>query len=159
MRYREHLMENVSLRGVTREYMNFANYTLEKGRLISPTEIDRNRPGGAARLGRRGPALQGDRPDRQAGQHRRAFTSASSGVAEKKGSFFGAGQDEYAIVPIGALRHFFGGRQSLMLTVKPVHPVADEGGDGGHARGDARAPPAEAEAEGQLRHVQLGDAS
>jgi putative ABC transport system permease protein len=45
------------------------------------------------------------------------------GVAEKKGSLFGSGQDEYAILPIKSLRHFFGGRHSLMLTIKPVTPA------------------------------------
>ncbi len=121
MRYREHLMESVSLRGVTREYMNFSNYTLDKGRLISPPEIDRNRPvvllgwDVADRLFK-----EVDPIDKQVsigGIHFRVV-----GVAEKKGSFFGDSQDEYAIVPIGALRHFFGGRQSLLLTVKPVDP-------------------------------------
>jgi len=122
MRYREHLMENVSLRGVTREYMNFSNYTLEKGRLISPPEIDRNRPvvllgwDVAERLFKEIDPI--DKEVSIGGIHFRVV-----GVAEKKGSFFGDSQDEYAIVPIGALRHFFGGRQSLLLTVKPVDPL------------------------------------
>jgi len=122
IRYREHLMENVSLRGVTREYMNFSNYTLEKGRLISPPEIDRNRPvvllgwDVADRLFKEVDPI--DKEVSIGGIHFRVV-----GVAEKKGSFFGDSQDEYAIVPIGALRHFFGGRQSLLLTVKPVDPM------------------------------------
>ncbi len=122
LRYREHVMENVSLRGVTREYMNFSNYNLEKGRLISPPEIDRNRPvvllgwDVADRLFKETDPL--DKVVSIAGIHFRVL-----GVAEKKGSFFGDSQDNYAIVPIGALRHFFGGRQSLLLTVKPVDPL------------------------------------
>jgi putative ABC transport system permease protein len=121
IRYREHLMENVDLRGVTREYMNFSNYTLEKGRPISPTEIDRNRP--VALLGwevANRLFKEVDPVDKQisiGGIHFRV-----AGVAEKKGSMFGSGQDEYAIVPIGAVRRFFGSRQSLMLTVKPIDP-------------------------------------
>jgi putative ABC transport system permease protein len=122
IRYREHLMENVSLRGVTREYMNFSNYALEKGRLISPPEIDRNRPvvllgwDVAERLFKEVDPI--DKEVSIGGIHFRVV-----GVAEKKGSFFGDSQDEYAIVPIGALRHFFGGRQSLLLTVKPIDPM------------------------------------
>jgi putative ABC transport system permease protein len=114
-------MENVNLRGVTREYMNFSNYTLEKGRLISPTEIDRNRPvvllgwGVADRLFKEIDPI--DKEVSIGGIHFRVV-----GVAEKKGAFLGNSQDEYAIVPIGALRHFFGGRQSLLLTVKPANP-------------------------------------
>jgi putative ABC transport system permease protein len=121
-RYREHVMENVSLRGVTREYMNFSNYNLEKGRLISPPEIDRNRPvvllgwDVADRLFKEIDPL--DKVVSIGGIHFRVV-----GVAERKGSFFGDSQDNYAIVPIGALRHFFGGRQSLLLTVKPVDPL------------------------------------
>jgi putative ABC transport system permease protein len=121
MRYREHLMESVSLRGVTREYMNFSNYTLEKGRLITPPEIDRNRPvvllgwGVADRLFKEIDPI--DKEVSIGGIHFRVV-----GVAEKKGAFLGNSQDEYAIVPFGALRHFFGGRQSLLLTVKPVDP-------------------------------------
>lgn len=122
MRFREHLMESVSLRGVTREYMNFSNYTLEQGRLISTTEIDRNRPvvllgwGVADRLFKEVDPI--DKIISIGGIHFRVV-----GVAEKKGSLFGSGQDEYAIVPIGALRRFFGGRQSLLLTAKPIHPT------------------------------------
>jgi putative ABC transport system permease protein len=122
IRYREHLMENVSLRGVTREYLNFSNYSPEKGRPLSPTEIDRNRPVAllgwevANRLFKEVDPV--DKEISVGGIHFRVV-----GVAEKKGSLFGSGQDEYAVVPIGAVRHFFGSRQSLMLTVKPIHPA------------------------------------
>ena len=121
MRYRDHLMESVSLRGVTREYMNFSNYTLENGRLISPMEVDRNQPVVLIGWGVKDRLFKEVDPvDKQVsigGIHFRVV-----GVAEKKGSMFGSGQDEYAIVPIGALRRFFGGRQSLMLTAKPFDP-------------------------------------
>ena len=121
VRYREHVMESVSLRGVTRDYLAFATYKVVAGRPVSPTEIDRNRP--VALLGwevanRLFPGSDPiDKLVSIGGIHFRVV-----GVAEKKGSMFGSSQDEYAIVPLGALRQFFGARQSLLLTAKPVHP-------------------------------------
>jgi len=121
MRYREHVMERVNLRGVTRDYLHFSNYTLARGRPISPMEVDRNRPvaligwGVAEKLFK-----ESDPIDKQISIGGVHFTVV--GVAEKKGSFFGSQQDEYAVLPLGALRRFFGGRQSLLLTAKPVHP-------------------------------------
>ncbi len=121
VRHREHVMESVQLRGVTREYLYFSNYTLERGRPISPMEIDRNRRVAllgwevANRLFKEADPI--DKEVTIGGVHFRVV-----GVAEKKGSLFGAGQDEYAVVPIGTLRQFFGGRQSLLLTMKPAHP-------------------------------------
>ena len=125
IRHREHVMERVQLRGVTREYLYFSNYTLERGRPISPMEIDRNRRvvllgwEVANRLFKETDPI--DKEVTIGGVHFRVV-----GVAEKKGSLFGSGQDEYAVVPIGTLRQFFGGRQSLLLTMKPVHPALTE---------------------------------
>ncbi len=121
VRHREHVMDRVQLRGVTREYLFFSNYTLERGRPISPMEIDRNRRvvllgwEVANRLFKETDPI--DKEVTIGGVHFRVV-----GVAEKKGSLFGSGQDEYAVVPLGTLRQFFGGRQSLLLTMKPVHP-------------------------------------
>lgn len=121
VRHREHVMESVQLRGVTREYLYFSNYTLERGRPISPMEIDRNRRvvllgwEVANRLFKETDPI--DKEVTVGGVHFRVV-----GVAEKKGSLFGSGQDEYAVVPLGTLRQFFGGRQSLLLTMKPAHP-------------------------------------
>ena len=122
VRHRDHVMERVGLRGVTREYLYFSNYTLERGRPISPMEIDRNRRvvllgwEVANRLFKETDPI--DKEVTIGGVHFRVV-----GVAEKKGSLFGSGQDEYAVVPLGTLRQFFGGRQSLLLTMKPVHPT------------------------------------
>jgi putative ABC transport system permease protein len=44
------------------------------------------------------------------------------GVAEKKGSFFGMSQDEYAVIPLGVFQKMFGSRQSLSVSVKPYDP-------------------------------------
>jgi putative ABC transport system permease protein len=44
------------------------------------------------------------------------------GVSEKKGSFFGSSQDNFAIIPLGAYQKLFGARQSLQIVVKPRTP-------------------------------------
>jgi putative ABC transport system permease protein len=46
------------------------------------------------------------------------------GVSEKKGSFFGNSQDNFAVIPLGAYQKLFGARQSLTLTVKPTSTEA-----------------------------------
>jgi putative ABC transport system permease protein len=45
------------------------------------------------------------------------------GVAPKRGLIFGQSQDEYVIVPLGAMARVFGTRVGLRLTVRPPHPT------------------------------------
>ena len=42
--YRDASIDGIEVTGVTPEYVNFSNYDAERGRLISPTEIDVDRP-------------------------------------------------------------------------------------------------------------------
>src|SRR6266566_39499 len=42
--YRDASIDTVSVTGVTPEYVNFSNYDAERGRLMSPTEVDVARP-------------------------------------------------------------------------------------------------------------------
>ena len=44
------------------------------------------------------------------------------GVSEKKGSFLGQSQDEFAIIPLGIFEKLFGVRPNLQLIVKPRSP-------------------------------------
>jgi putative ABC transport system permease protein len=44
------------------------------------------------------------------------------GVSQKKGSFLGQSQDEFAIVPLGLFQKMFGVRSNLQLIVKPRSP-------------------------------------
>jgi putative ABC transport system permease protein len=53
------------------------------------------------------------------------------GVSEKKGSFFGQSQDEFALIPLGVFRKMFGSRPNIQLLVKPrtpdlVQPAMDD---------------------------------
>jgi putative ABC transport system permease protein len=119
--YHEHLLESVTIRGVSAEYVNFSSYNAERGRLISSSEVERNRNvvllgwGTADRLfGQRNPL---DQIIKIQGVHFRVI-----GVNEKKGSIFGQSQDEFAVVPLGAFQKIFGSRRGITLNVKPVDP-------------------------------------
>jgi len=43
VRFRNETLESVQIRGVTREYVDFPTFSVERGRLMTPTEVDRNR--------------------------------------------------------------------------------------------------------------------
>jgi putative ABC transport system permease protein len=119
--YLEKSLDGVSVQGVSRDYLYFSTYNAERGRLITPTEIDRNHP--VAVLGWDtadklfGQADPLDKVIKIRGLHFRVV-----GVSEKKGSVFGRSQDEFAIVPLGAFYKMFGSRPGLELVVKPKTP-------------------------------------
>jgi putative ABC transport system permease protein len=113
--------ENINIRGVSEEYLEFSGLEVERGRLPSRLEVQRNRPvvylgwGTADQLfGRRNPIDQVIKINRQ---HFRVV-----GVNEKKGSVFGDSQDEFAVVPLGAAQKMLGSRRSLNLTIRPSDP-------------------------------------
>jgi putative ABC transport system permease protein len=111
-------IESVRVQGVTGDYMDFSTFNAERGRMISMTELDRNRPvvilgwDIADRLF--GQADPIDKVVRIRGVHFRVV-----GVSEKKGAFFGNSMDSFAVIPFGAFRKLFGSRQSLQVMVKP----------------------------------------
>ena len=119
--FQEKLLESVSVRGVSAEYVNFSSYNAERGRLLSPSEVERHRNvvllgwGTADRLFGQGNPL--DKIIKIEGIHFRVI-----GVNEKKGAIFGQSQDEFAVVPLGAFQKLFGARASITLNVKPVNP-------------------------------------
>src|SRR5512140_3401413 len=49
LRYKDRLLEGVSVTGVSRDYAEFGGYKVERGQLVTPAEIDRKRP--VARIG------------------------------------------------------------------------------------------------------------
>jgi putative ABC transport system permease protein len=119
--YGDETLVGVNIQGVSRDYLFFSTFNAERGRLISPTEIDRNRP--VTVLGWQtadrlfGQADPIDKVIRIRGSHFRVV-----GVSEKKGSIFGQSQDEFAIVPLGSFYKMFGSRPGLQLLVKPKTP-------------------------------------
>jgi len=110
------------VQGVSRDYISFSTFNVERGRLISPIEIEDRRP--VTVLGWEvadklfGPADPLDKVITIGTLHHRVI-----GVSEKKGSAFGNSQDNFAIIPLGNFQKLFGSRNfGLQLLVKPKAP-------------------------------------
>jgi len=117
--YRDVELNNIQVQGVTSEYVNFSTFNAERGRLMSPTEVESGRP--VAVIG-------WDTADRLFGQSEPLDKSIRVagipfrvvGVSEKKGSFFGNSQDSFVVIGLNNYQKLFGARQSLTLVVKPA---------------------------------------
>ena len=116
--YRDEELETLQVQGVSEDYIDFATFDAERGRMITPLEIKRKRPvtligwGTADRL-----FGQADPLDKQIKIAGVPFTVV--GVSKKKGAAFGQSLDEYVVIPLGQYQKLFGARQSLALMVKP----------------------------------------
>ncbi len=121
IRYKDRLLEGVSVNGVSRDYAEFGGYKVERGRLVTPAEIDRKRPVAIIGWDVADKLFPDEDPLDKiisvAGSHVRVV-----GVNEKKGSFFGNSQDQFVLIPIGLSAKLFGARQSISLTAKPWSP-------------------------------------
>ena len=119
--YKDELLENTRVRGVSATYDEFSGYATELGRLPSRLEIQRGRPVALLGWDTADKLFKGRNPIDQVvqinGVHFRVI-----GVSEKKGSVFGNPQDEFAVIPLPSFQHLFGARRSLELTVKPASP-------------------------------------
>ena len=119
--YREEILESIQIQGVTSDYLNFASFDAERGRMMSAIEVERNQP--VVLLGWDvadqlfGELNPLDRTIQIQGVHFRVV-----GVSERKGGMFGASMDGFAVIPLGAHMKLFGARQSLSLMVKPATP-------------------------------------
>jgi putative ABC transport system permease protein len=118
MAYGTEELESVRIQGVSGDYADFSTFDAERGRMISPIEIDRSRPvvilGWAIADRLFGDVEPIDKIIRIRGVHFRVI-----GVSEKKGAIFGNSLDEFAVVPLGAFRKLFGARPSLQVMVRP----------------------------------------
>ena len=119
--FADHVLVNIQVQGVTSEYIDFATFDAERGRMMTPTEVDRNRP--VVLLGWDvadqlfGDANPIDKVIKIQGVHFRVV-----GISERKGGVFGASMDGFAVIPLGTHMKLFGARQSLSLMVTPVSP-------------------------------------
>jgi putative ABC transport system permease protein len=116
--FRDKSIDNVQVEGVSPEYVNFSSFDAERGRLMSPTEVESARP--VAVIGwQTADRLFADldpidKTIQIEGVHFRVV-----GVSSKRGALLGASQDEFAIIPLGQFWMIFGSRRSLALSVKP----------------------------------------
>jgi putative ABC transport system permease protein len=116
--YRDRSIEQTRVTGVTGEYVDFSSYDAERGRLMSPTEVDTARPVAVLGWGT-ADRLFGDIDPLEKiiqieGVHFRVV-----GVSAKRGAVLGQSQDEFAVIPLGQFQMMFGSRRQLSLTVKP----------------------------------------
>ena len=128
--YRDKSIDNMQVQGVSPEYTTFSNFDAERGRLMSPTEVESSRPvcvigwQTADRLF--GDADPIDKIVQIEGVHFHVV-----GVSAKRGSLLGQTQDEFAIIPLGQFRMIFGSRRSLSISVRPrdlaqIGPAIDD---------------------------------
>jgi len=117
--YRDRSIANMSVRGVTSEYIDFSGFDAERGRLMTATEVESVRP--VTVIGwQTADRLFGEETDpvdktvQIEGTHFRVV-----GVSAKKGTILGRTQDEFALIPLGQFQMLFGSRRPLELTVKP----------------------------------------
>jgi len=116
--YRDRTIDNVSIQGVSADFANFSNFSAERGRLMSATEVERSRPAIvvgwdiADRLF--GTVDPIDQMIQVEGVH---FTII--GVSPKRGAFLGQSQDAFIVMPLGQFQQIFGSRRQLNMTVKP----------------------------------------
>ena len=120
--YRDQVLDRVEIQGVTPDYVDFASFDAERGRMMSAIEVKRSRPvallGTDTALGLFGDATPLDKTIQIEGVHFRVV-----GVSKKKGGFLGVSLDSFAVIPLGAYMKLFGARPSLTLSVKPVTPA------------------------------------
>jgi putative ABC transport system permease protein len=122
MSYRNETIDGAQVQGVSPEYINFATYDVERGRLISPVEIASDRPvtiiGWDVADKLFGPI---DPIDKTIAIGKGRFRIV--GVHKKKGSAFGNSQDNFAIISLGNFQKMFGSRMfGMQLVVKPKSP-------------------------------------
>src|SRR5258705_11088226 len=122
MSYRSESVDGAQVQGVSPDYINFATYDVERGRLINPVEIANSRPvtviGWDVADKLFGPVDPLDKTISLARVHFKIV-----GVHKKKGSAFGNSQDNFAIIPLGSFQKMFGSRMfGMQLIVKPKSP-------------------------------------
>ncbi len=120
--YKDKQIDMVEVTGVSADYVDFPTYTIERGRLITPIEVQRGRAlviiGWDVADKLFGPLDPIDKVIKINGVNFRVI-----GVNEKKGSMFGQSLDNFAVIPLGAYQKLFGARLYLSLAVKPSDPL------------------------------------
>ena len=120
--HRDRVLENVQIQGVTSDYLRFETFDAERGRMMTPGEVDRQRPvvllGWDVAEQLFGSVTALEKLVQIEGVHFRIV-----GVSSRKGGLFGASLDGFAVIPLGAHTRLFGARQSLALMVKPSSPA------------------------------------
>src|SRR5687768_1652582 len=116
--YRDEELETVQVQGVSDEYLDFATFDAERGRMVTPTEITRKRNVTLIGWGIADRLFGAEDPiDKKIKVNGVPFTVV--GVSKKKGAAFGQSLDEFVVIPLGVYQKMYGARQSLSLMIKP----------------------------------------
>ena len=119
--YRGRELESVQVQGVTGEYVKLSTFDAERGRAISPTEMERGQP--VALLGWDvADQLFGDVNPVEKEVLIAGLRFRVVGVSTPRGSIFGNSQDTFIVIPLGLHMKLFGARQSLTFQIKPRSP-------------------------------------
>jgi putative ABC transport system permease protein len=116
--YRDRAIDNVTVHGVSSELTSFTTFDAERGRLMSPIEVDRSRP--VVLLGWEvADRLFGTVDALEKAIQIEGVRFRIVGISKKRGSFLGQSQDNFLVIPLGQFQVLYGGRQRMSITVKP----------------------------------------
>jgi putative ABC transport system permease protein len=128
--YRDRTIDNATIHGVSSELASFTTFDAERGRLMSPSEVDRSRP--VVVIGWEiGDRLFGSVDPLEKYLQIEGIHFRIIGVSKKRGSFLGQSQDNFVVIPLGQFQIIYGGRRQLSITVKPrtleqIGPAMDD---------------------------------
>jgi putative ABC transport system permease protein len=117
--YKDKSIDQTQITGVTGDYVNFSSYDAERGRLMSPTEVDTARPVCVVGWGIADRLFGGDVDPLEKTIQIEGVHFRIVGVSAKRGALLGRSQDEFAVIPLGQFQMLFGSRRRLSMTVKP----------------------------------------
>ncbi|HKB12476.1 MAG TPA: ABC transporter permease [Vicinamibacterales bacterium] len=117
--YRDKSIDNVQVRGVSADYVNFSSFDAERGRLMSPTEVQSARPVAVIGWQTADRLFAADVDPLEKTIQIEGVHFRIVGVSAKRGALLGNSQDEFAVIPLGQFWMIFGSRRSLSLSVKP----------------------------------------
>jgi putative ABC transport system permease protein len=116
--YRNEEVAPVQVQGVSEEYLDFATFDAERGRMVTPAEIGRKRHVTLIGWGIADRLFGAEDPlDKKVKVNGVPFTVV--GVSKKKGAAFGQSLDDFVVIPLGVYQKMYGARQSLSLMIKP----------------------------------------
>ncbi len=121
IRYQDNVLENAQIRGVTEEFSEFQQFDAERGRLPTPTEVQRRRHVALLGWSTADRLFATTNPLEQTITVQRVHFRVV-GVSASKGSLMGQSQDEFVVIPLGAFQQLFGVRTELDLMVMVDDP-------------------------------------
>jgi putative ABC transport system permease protein len=111
-------IDGVSIHGVSADFGSFSTFDAERGRLMSPVEVERSRPVAVIGWDVADLLFPGvdplDKTIQIEGIHARVV-----GVSAKRGTFLGQSQDDFVVIPLKLFESIFGARRQLSITAKP----------------------------------------